>query len=34
MGVGPLGQGEQGRLSESPCLAGQEQEHIALAAAF
>lgn len=34
VGVGPLGQGEQGKPSESPCLAGQELEHIALAEAF
>lgn len=34
VGAGPLGQGEQGKSSETPCLADEELEHIALAEAF
>lgn len=34
IGVSPLGQGEQGKPSESPCLADEELEHIALAGVF
>lgn len=34
VGIGLLGQGEQGKPSETPCLADEELEHIALAEAF